>query len=394
MSNIAERINRLEKFINNKSIIQEIFDGLKPTYNYVFGNPHNLTTDDINFIRDASLKENYNPSPITKPYNPKKATLDKLKDDGSLVEGALRMHLRSVSPFPNHNNTIVPVRRNSPPFKARKLLSRFYPFNNEQMRRMTPELKEEVISTSLNTIKKFMRKNKEYFFNKGFMFEDQYETDKLKYLIENGEEPIVISNEDYFFLERSYIKAMRELFEIIFQEAYKLKKGNMNDSEKDGEEFYHFQLECAKRFNYLNRNIIQSLSGSFVTHLLYDSELNEKIINEYHSLRLCPLTEHLKDGKLNYPSHHWQSDIDEFSAIEPNRLLRTLKIENFLFIAEEVFSYINIILGKKESISNTFTNEFINNLTESYDVKYDQKSTLQKYFQRLHFMMEELKKYN
>ncbi|MGX5609934.1 hypothetical protein ACWKTZ_26555 [Bacillus cereus] len=341
--NIDNKVKELEAFLDDKTVLKSIF-GTE--------NPLDLDETESKVKRMQYVQTEM--KPIEKPHKPRKSTIVNSRENKEciLISNRIRSHLRDISPFPLHNNTTQD--RADEPNTGRYILEILLPFSSKQLCVMESNKKEEVIETLLFRIKPVVRKHRMSFFyngymygNKGFMFSGDFEENKLKYLVKNGEEPIIVSEDDYDFLEEQYMIFMRKLIHRMFEEAYYSGgEEELDFGKKDDDILFEFMHACAKRFSYLNKEVFSSLSSRYINDLLYAIDEKDIDFSSYHTLHCCPITDRLRGFKTDIiPSREWVYDMVEVTCIEPSRLFKLLTKENYVYFMDEIMSYLKLVLG-------------------------------------------------
>lgn len=387
--NIDNKVKELETFLGNKTVLQGIFGTDDPTLKRAFGNPWDFNETELQEQRMGYVQTEKKPieKPDTpKPYRPRKSTISSLREASISIQKQLNLHLRTVSPFPIHNDTTEHMHYKMYSLRGtgRKVLESLLSFSSQQLCAMEQSTKEEVIEALLHSIKQSLRKHRSSFFHKGFMFEGDFEENKLKYLLENGDEPIIISEDDYDFLEEQYMTAMNKLIHRMFEEAYSSgRAGKLNFTEVDGDEFFEFMHTCAKRFSYLNRRVFSSLSLHYKFDSLYVIDEKDIDLSSYHALQCCPITEYLKSLKIINEGNSWLYDLNEVTSIEPSRLFKLLTKENYLYIMNETMSYLKLSLRHDINSFESFNENFIASLSKKI-----YKEDTPKFYERLFYHFE------
>lgn len=391
--NIDNKVKELEAFFGDKTVLKGIFGTDDPTLKRAFGNPWDLDETELQEQRMDYVQKEKKPieKPDTpKPYRPRKSTISSLREASISIQKQLNSHLRTVSPFPIHNDTTehMHYKMYSVRGTGRKVLESLLSFSSQQLCAMEPSTKEEVIEASLFAIKQAVRKHRSSFFHKGFMFEDDFEENKLKYLLENGDEPIIVSEDDYKFLEEHYMTAMSKLIHRMFEEAYSSgRAGKLKFAGVDGDEFFEFMHACAKRFSYLNRSVFSSLSLHYKLDSVYVIDEKDIDFSSYHVLQCCPITEHLKELKMDNKGNSWLYDLNEVICIEPSRLFKLLTKENYVHFMHETMSYLKLSLGHNMNSFESFNENFVAALSKNI-YKEDTPNFYERLFYHFEYYME------
>lgn len=393
-----QRLNEVEKFLNDKEVTTKIFSNQAAILEPNYGNP-DVTSYDADFIK--KLKEEYNQVLLTsdieqpaniKVYKPRKSTIDELRTIKAETIYAVRRHIKTISPFPIHSRTKDQVNMDLNYMRGsiEDVLETIVPFKYERMYRMEHSVREEVFDAILSAIKNILREYRGDFFIKGFAFEEDFEVNKLKYLIEEGERPIVLSEDNYDFLEEIYIKAVRMTLDNLFKIAYEKKEGKVLFKDLAGEEFYLFNVECAKRFSYLNRAVISSLASSYTYSGLYENELKDEVIKEHDLIKTTQsvIIEDLKILKEKTQYSSWMFHFRNVSAIEPKRLHRFVKNDGIQFVMDDTMSYIKAVLGNEKNGIFSLPDKYI----EDIENEYKKEVIIKTFYARLHSMFNYITK--
>lgn len=376
--NIDNKVKELEVFLGDKTVLKSIFGTDKPTLNRAFGNPwwypeESLKAIRMDYVWEESLQvrrmNSLQPGtkPLEKPdkpYRPRKSTIEKLRKSEAEIQIQISAHLRTVSPFPIHNNTTEEMNHKKfykVPIYGRQVLEQLLSFSSQQLCAMEPITKEKVIEVLLFSIKQAVRKYRNSFFHKGFMFEGDFEENKLGYLLENGDEPIIVSEDDYEFLEEHYMTAMSKQIHRVFEEAYYF--GGEDEvlllRLPDNDIRFEFMHTCAKRFSYLNRRVFSSLSSRYTDDLLYVLDEKDIDFSSYHVLQCCPITDMIKGFKMSNDGAAWLKHLYIITCIEPSRLFKLLTKEKYVYIMNETMSYLKFVLGHDMNSLEGFNEKFI-----------------------------------
>lgn len=262
--------------------------------------------------------------PATKPvvpYVPQTGRLTRLSE----VNEGMVDKIKSVSPF------LVSTFNNLSD-NWEHFIQRFYKiFDTKQMARMSYETRMTVIQHGKIGFKKLLRRVRGTIFPLRYMFTEMYEEKRFDYLINYDREPILLTEEDYNYVESIFLEAFETLSLNYFAlDGVNVATGHKLTKDVSDESVITMATTAVRRFPYLGDYTMKKLHECFVNNLRrIDSHF---IFENYQEYTLKPLSFHVviegEDGTLKFYD-------DSLSKLE--RISRDLRYLKKLGDNQEVY---------------------------------------------------------
>lgn len=290
------------------------------------------------------------PKEVQKIYVPTERVLENL----TMVNEDVFKSLKKLSPLN------VDVQNQ----EIRVFLNKFFKFTNEQINRMDEETKEKVIANGMKGIQKTIEAGKNNLVHSTyFMFEETYQQERLKMLIEdNIFKPVIL---EYEFVEQKFLSMFKSaLNDMFWVEGIHFIGGLSGERCQQ----LHFQLtiDLLKRCKELTWHSMREVQRVYIEK--FKEGLTEEEKQDYREFAGCPISFNLSP---DYDSGEtlYKESIHELFIITKNwdrykEIAKEERIENILACLVKVGKFVS---GKlKEGIDiTTFTtsNEMVKSMS-------------------------------
>ncbi|MDA1674995.1 MULTISPECIES: hypothetical protein [Bacillus cereus group] len=244
-----------------------------------------IQKNSIHKEENSSLKTKKEP---VNPYVPKKTTFAKLAS----ANEELAILLRGLSPFIRFAKT-GPDTVEETEIEPKNLFKKIIPFTQSQIDRMNLDTKEQLINANISGIKETLKKYRDWLLDGNkIMFEDTFETERLQFLFNQGQEPIIFNEKDYEYIEEiitySILKILRFKFGITEFPKY---PSYIEESyiEKDYYLIYEIHIKLLKRFECLEKDCISRIGSNITSFLSNGNKLTIEESIEFKEFKACPL---------------------------------------------------------------------------------------------------------
>lgn len=170
-------------------------------------------------------------------------------------------------------------------------------FTNNQIQKMSDETKNQVLDASLIGMMKTFRHYRKGFLSRDMMFAEDYENEKLKYIMTYGYEAKVVSEEVYIQLEeytRDYLREALKYYLQISEGDNKKRYGLFTNTVSRLKMDYF--INCLKIFSECHFYYLDQIGAEFEKKMVSDEE--NAWIAEYGKLKECPLTHRIEWSKV------------------------------------------------------------------------------------------------
>lgn len=222
------------------------------------------------------------------PYTPKKNTFTKLASSNE----ELAILLRGLSPFIRYVKT-GPDTVESTEIEPKNLFKKIIPFTQSQIERMKLDTKEQLINAIIVGIKETLKKYRDWLLDGNkLMFEDTFETEKLQFLINQGQEPIIFNEKDYEYIEEIIIYSLLKMLRFKFGITEFPKYPSYIEAsyiEKDYYLIYEIHIKLLKQFDCLETACISRIGTNITSFLSDGNKLTPEESIEFKGFKVCPL---------------------------------------------------------------------------------------------------------
>lgn len=220
---------------------------------------------------------------LQKTYKPVQKTIDKHME----VNEKIKEYIYQFSPW---KTNVSDIYNGS---KLIDLLSTFYQFTDKQIQNMKEEVKVEIIDKAVQGMVQTFRMYRNELTIRSAFFQMDYMENRMKYLMENGQEPTSIPEEQY------------DIFEQLLKELlYKTSLGYLLVIDNNGEVRNRYSMKGPKLLGEMfvsfakatgNRewNLMEILREHYFKELSSLTDIEKK---EFKELPVCPMTYYLKEN--------------------------------------------------------------------------------------------------
>lgn len=346
-------MEELEKVIKKMLSDTEFTNHLKSNYIWESSNVDKKDTQTLNLkkIDDKNFKY----------YKPRTTKLEQLSSGTNSFYNEFGHSIERLSPFPRITDYST-----SNVFKISIDINTAYSnyiqrvFNNEQIFRMHQDVETEVINRLLDLTGNAFEDKRHRFFDSGFLFFDEFEEMKLKYLLEHGEEAIEISQEDYTLLKTNFLQLVKDMLTSTFKVAKtKFQEGILQfniDEESYFNAIHKFYTNISKHFSWANNEVKRTVFYSFIDVFDINGNNSYLDVQDYKELTFCPFMSTIYKETNNYLNFSMEKSIF-LSSVDFKKL-------EYIFRKEEIISLIKTLVNSYEIYYEKYNS---GEIAEKYD---------------------------
>lgn len=236
---------------------------------------------------DYYIRENIN----GKPYHPNNNSLNNI----SKVDDVLIETLQKLSPFMVQN----PITTTYMNFDLKDILGRLIPFTKKQIERMTENTRLRVVKLALLGVDNALTAHKNITLDeRKIMFYDTFESEKLRILMEDNEDKMIVLEEDAIHIIRNIFSTVLSKWLHYYIGLTTIPKipSYINFHQKEENYMlYDLCIESLKQFPHLDECYMETLKNSIECYLLEGHTLSNEEISEIREFKSCPFLHELYD---------------------------------------------------------------------------------------------------
>ncbi|MEJ1517427.1 hypothetical protein R3O67_29885 [Bacillus cereus] len=236
---------------------------------------------------DYYIRENIN----GKPYNPNNNSLNNI----SKVDDVLIETLQKLSPFMVQN----PITTTYMNFDLKDILSRLIPFTKKQIERMTENTRLRVVKLALLGVDNALTAHKNITLDeRKIMFYDTFESERLRILMEDNEDKMIVLEEDAIHLIRNIFSTVLSKwlhYYIGLTTIPKIPSYIQFHQNEENYMLYDLCIETLKQFPHLDACYMETLKNSIECYLLEGHTLSKEETSEIREFKSCPFLHELYD---------------------------------------------------------------------------------------------------
>lgn len=233
------------------------------------------------------IRENIN----GKPYNPNNNSLNSI----SKVDDVLIETLQKLSPFMVQN----PITTTYMNFDLKDILSRLIPFTKKQIERMTEHTRLRVVKLALLGVDNALTAHKSIVLDETkIMFYNTYESERLRILMEDKEDKMIVLEEDAIHLIRNIFSTVLSKwlhYYIGLTTIPKVPSYIKFHQKEENYMLYDLCIESLKQLPHLDECYMETLKNSIECYLLEGHTLSNEEISEIREFQSCPFLHELYD---------------------------------------------------------------------------------------------------